>query len=71
MLFSDWSLFFSGGQRKPCQDGWEHFQSSCYLINKADGDKQKTWAEAQANCKRKNSDLAVLADEEEKVMRTL
>ncbi|XP_062279168.1 C-type lectin domain family 10 member A [Scomber scombrus] len=53
-------------QCKPCLDGWEHHQSSCYVINDPDTAGQKTWEEAQQNCRGKNSDLAVIVNEDEK-----
>lgn len=51
-----------------CQDGWLSSQSSCYAINNPHDSDQKTWEEAQADCRRKNSDLVVVADETEKVI---
>ncbi|XP_037640156.1 C-type lectin domain family 4 member G-like isoform X2 [Sebastes umbrosus] len=53
-------------QCKPCQDGWQHFQVSCYLINNPDLPKWKTWEEAQEHCRGKNSDLVVIDDDAEK-----
>ncbi|XP_053183649.1 C-type lectin domain family 4 member G-like [Scomber japonicus] len=53
-------------QCKPCLDGWLHHQSSCYVIHNADPADQKTWEEAQENCRGKNSDLAVIVNEDEK-----
>ncbi|XP_037640160.1 C-type lectin domain family 12 member B-like [Sebastes umbrosus] len=56
-------------QCKPCQDGWQHFQVSCYLINNLDLPKWKTWEEARENCRGKNSDLVVIDNAAEKVMK--
>ncbi|XP_062279042.1 C-type lectin domain family 4 member G-like [Scomber scombrus] len=53
-------------QCKPCLDGWMHHQSSCYAINTPDTAGQKTWEEAQENCRGKNSDLAVIVNVDEK-----
>lgn len=73
MQFIGWclSLFFSARQCKPCQADWIPFKSSCYAINNAESVHQKTWHEAQTNCKEKISDLVVVIDEAEKVMRKL
>nr|XP_046256421.1 C-type lectin domain family 10 member A isoform X2 [Scatophagus argus] len=49
-----------------CQSGWTSFQSSCYAINNAKLNNQKTWAEAQANCRQKVSHLAVISNNTEK-----
>ncbi|XP_053183658.1 CD209 antigen-like protein A [Scomber japonicus] len=53
-------------QCKPCLDGWLHHQSSCYVIHNVDTADQKTWEEAQDDCRGKNSDLAVIVNEDEK-----
>ncbi|KAM8735303.1 uncharacterized protein AB9X84_023786 isoform 1-T1 [Acanthopagrus schlegelii] len=53
-------------QCKSCQAGWLQYESSCYAINDAIGTKQKTWAGAQADCKEKISDLAVINNAKEK-----
>ncbi|XP_053183639.1 C-type lectin domain family 10 member A-like [Scomber japonicus] len=53
-------------QCEPCLDGWLHNQSSCYVIYNADTADQKTWEEARQNCTAKNSDLAVIVNEDEK-----
>ncbi|XP_051263155.1 CD209 antigen-like protein E isoform X10 [Dicentrarchus labrax] len=53
-------------QCKRCQNGWENFQSGCYVFHNAEPDKQITWDEARENCKGKSSDLVVITDEEEK-----
>lgn len=53
-----------------CQDGWLPFQSDCYAINNPEAPKQqKTWEGAQDDCIGKISDLAVVNNETEKVMR--
>uniref|UniRef100_A0A669EUB2 C-type lectin domain-containing protein n=1 Tax=Oreochromis niloticus TaxID=8128 RepID=A0A669EUB2_ORENI len=54
---------------KACQEGWLPFESSCYAINDAKPHEQKTWEEARKNCKGKISDLAVVINAAEKVMR--
>ncbi|XP_053183659.1 C-type lectin lectoxin-Phi1-like [Scomber japonicus] len=53
-------------QCKPCLDGWLYHQSSCYVIHNVDTADQKTWEEARQNCRGKNSDLAVIVNEDEK-----
>ncbi|KAM8735300.1 uncharacterized protein AB9X84_023785 isoform 2-T2 [Acanthopagrus schlegelii] len=53
-------------QCESCQVGWRHDESSCYAINDAIGTQQKTWAGAQADCKGKISDLAVINNAKEK-----
>ncbi|XP_056237327.1 asialoglycoprotein receptor 1-like [Seriola aureovittata] len=50
----------------PCQDGWLNNTSSCYAINNAVQNEQKTWKEARENCRGKASDLVVVVDEKEK-----
>ena len=54
-----------------CLAGWVHHQSNCYEFNDPDTAGQKTWEEARENCRGKNSDLAVIVNEDEKVMRKL
>lgn len=55
---------------KICQTGWLPFQSGCYAINNPEAPKQqKTWEGAQDDCIGKISDLAVVNNETEKVMR--
>ncbi|XP_014834767.1 PREDICTED: C-type lectin domain family 10 member A-like isoform X2 [Poecilia mexicana] len=49
-----------------CQKGWTHSQSSCYAVNDAELKDQKTWEEAQEDCRGKSSDLTVVGNEEEK-----
>ena len=61
----------SDRQCKPCLKDWLHHQSSWYVINNPDTAGQKTWEEAQDDCRAKNSDLAVIVNEDEKVMRKL
>ncbi|XP_067456583.1 NKG2-A/NKG2-B type II integral membrane protein-like [Thunnus thynnus] len=53
-------------QCKACERGWLHYQSSCYLINNPPPPEQRTWEEAQENCRGRNSDLAVIVNEDEK-----
>ncbi|KAM4568844.1 C-type lectin domain family 9 member A-like isoform 2-T2 [Fundulus diaphanus] len=49
-----------------CQKGWLLSQSSCYVVVNAEPQNQKTWREAQENCRGLISDLTVVGDEEEK-----
>ncbi|XP_049438756.1 CD209 antigen-like protein E isoform X19 [Epinephelus fuscoguttatus] len=51
---------------KACQKNWEHKELSCYIIHNAIRPERITWKEALENCRGKNSDLAVIHDEEEK-----
>ncbi|KAI3361466.1 hypothetical protein L3Q82_012953, partial [Scortum barcoo] len=53
-------------QCKPCQKGWNIFQSSCFAFNNPNYPDQKTWEEARENCRGKSSDLAVIVNEAEK-----
>ncbi|XP_053183650.1 C-type lectin domain family 4 member G-like [Scomber japonicus] len=53
-------------QCKPCQNGWLHHQSNCYVIHNADPADQKTWEIAREICRAKKSDLAVIVNEDEK-----
>ncbi|XP_044214788.1 asialoglycoprotein receptor 1-like [Thunnus albacares] len=53
-------------QCKACERGWLDYQSSCYLINNPPPPEQRTWEEAQDNCRGRNSDLAVIVNEDEK-----
>ncbi|KAK0131026.1 RNA-directed DNA polymerase from mobile element jockey [Merluccius polli] len=54
---------------RPCEDGWIHNRSSCYVIfdheNKLE---RKTWSEARDACRRRNADLVVINDEEEQAL---
>ncbi|XP_070822076.1 C-type lectin domain family 4 member M-like [Chaetodon trifascialis] len=50
-------------QSERCPMGWMFFQSSCYDIHYVEW---RSWDEAQTSCKRQNSDLVVVVDEEEK-----
>uniref|UniRef100_A0A3Q3J5S3 C-type lectin domain-containing protein n=1 Tax=Monopterus albus TaxID=43700 RepID=A0A3Q3J5S3_MONAL len=54
-----------------CQKGWNLFQSSCYAFNDAESPNQKTWEEARENCTGKISDLAVIDNDTEKVMKKI
>uniref|UniRef100_A0A3Q2SUU3 C-type lectin domain family 4 member G-like n=1 Tax=Fundulus heteroclitus TaxID=8078 RepID=A0A3Q2SUU3_FUNHE len=47
-----------------CQTGWQHSQSSCYAVNYAEPQDQKTWEEAREDCRGKSSDLTVVSNEE-------
>ncbi|XP_047218161.1 CD209 antigen-like protein E [Girardinichthys multiradiatus] len=49
-----------------CQKGWLQSQSSCYLVNDAEPQHQRTWEEARENCRGKSSDLTVVGNEAEK-----
>ncbi|KAJ4921276.1 hypothetical protein JOQ06_026220 [Pogonophryne albipinna] len=49
-----------------CQKGWLLTEPSCSAIIIAETANQKTWEEAQEDCKGRNSDLAVVRDSEEK-----
>uniref|UniRef100_A0A3Q2P579 C-type lectin domain-containing protein n=1 Tax=Fundulus heteroclitus TaxID=8078 RepID=A0A3Q2P579_FUNHE len=42
-----------------CQKGWTHSQSSCYSVNNAKPEDQKTWKEAREDCRGKSSHLTV------------
>ncbi|XP_036931001.1 C-type lectin domain family 4 member E-like isoform X3 [Acanthopagrus latus] len=53
-------------QCKSCQAGWRHDESRCYVIIDERPPEQKTWAGAQAVCKEKISDLAVINNATEK-----
>ncbi|XP_051263149.1 asialoglycoprotein receptor 1 isoform X4 [Dicentrarchus labrax] len=53
-------------QCKRCQNGWENFQSGCYVFHNAEPAGQKPWDEAREDCKGKSSDLVVITDEQEK-----
>ncbi|XP_049903840.1 asialoglycoprotein receptor 1 [Epinephelus moara] len=46
-----------------CPVGWIHRQPSCYAINYTEWN---TWEEAQKNCRRKGSELAVVYDQQER-----
>uniref|UniRef100_UPI0037E7C841 C-type lectin domain family 10 member A-like n=1 Tax=Semicossyphus pulcher TaxID=241346 RepID=UPI0037E7C841 len=59
-----------GTQCKPCQGGWETFQSSCYAVNDVPEAEQRTWREARKNCKEKISDLPVIGSREEKCVES-
>ncbi|XP_036930609.1 asialoglycoprotein receptor 1-like isoform X1 [Acanthopagrus latus] len=50
----------------PCQVGWSQEKSSCYTASLSLPDYQKTWDEAQADCKEKISNLAVINNDREK-----
>ncbi|XP_027143132.1 C-type lectin domain family 10 member A [Larimichthys crocea] len=56
------------GQRKckPCLDQWTAKPPNCYAVNNAEPPNRKTWESAKEDCKEKNSDLAVIANEQEK-----
>ncbi|XP_033496887.2 CD209 antigen-like protein 2 [Epinephelus lanceolatus] len=51
---------------KACQVGWEHKESSCYVIHNGERPEWMTWEEALENCRGKGSDLAVIHDDKEK-----
>ncbi|XP_031175336.2 C-type lectin domain family 12 member B-like [Sander lucioperca] len=58
-------------QCQACQKGWRLFKSSCYLFYDADPPDQKTWEEAREDCRERSSDLAVVDDGYDEVMRKL
>uniref|UniRef100_A0A8C9ZF68 C-type lectin domain-containing protein n=1 Tax=Sander lucioperca TaxID=283035 RepID=A0A8C9ZF68_SANLU len=58
-------------QCKGCQNGWILSGSNCYVYHNAKPADQKTWEEAREDCRGKSSDLVVVHNEEEKVMRKL
>uniref|UniRef100_A0A3P8T5X1 C-type lectin domain-containing protein n=1 Tax=Amphiprion percula TaxID=161767 RepID=A0A3P8T5X1_AMPPE len=60
-------LFLSERQTEPCQAGWLHFQSKCYLICSRDSPDQKTWQAARDDCREKDADLVVIQSPEEQV----
>ena len=53
---------------KPCQKGWTESNSSCHRSNDTD---EKTWKEAQQACSEENSYLAIILNEDDRVMRKL
>ncbi|XP_036931004.1 asialoglycoprotein receptor 1-like isoform X2 [Acanthopagrus latus] len=53
-------------QCKSCQAGWLQDESSCYMIINERPPNQKTWTGAQAVCKGKISELAVINNAKEK-----
>uniref|UniRef100_UPI0009B35209 C-type lectin domain family 12 member B-like n=1 Tax=Monopterus albus TaxID=43700 RepID=UPI0009B35209 len=61
----------NGRKCNACQKGWELFQSSCYTFNDAEPPNQKTWEEAREDCRGKISDLAVIDNDTEKVMKKM
>ena len=57
----------SDRQCSPCQMGWLPNANNCYVYHNAQPADRKTWEEARENCRGKNSDLAVVHTEAEKV----
>ncbi|XP_054902977.1 C-type lectin domain family 12 member B-like isoform X2 [Poeciliopsis prolifica] len=55
-----------GRKCEPCQKGWDPFSSSCYAYNDEPRATQRTWEEAQQDCKGKVSHLVVVHSQEEK-----
>ncbi|TKS82624.1 C-type lectin domain family 10 member A MMGL [Collichthys lucidus] len=51
---------------KSCLDGWTSMPPNCYAVNDAPPNNQRTWDSAREDCKGKNSDLAVIANDQEK-----
>lgn len=60
--------FLSDRECKACQKDWQHFQSSCYAVINCDGPNQRTWEEAENNCRGQNAHLVVIESPEEQVM---
>uniref|UniRef100_A0A3Q1FXW3 C-type lectin domain-containing protein n=1 Tax=Acanthochromis polyacanthus TaxID=80966 RepID=A0A3Q1FXW3_9TELE len=60
-------LFLSERHTEPCQAGWLHFQSKCYLICSRDSPDQKTWQAAQDDCREKDADLVAIQSPAEQV----
>ncbi|XP_026172415.1 asialoglycoprotein receptor 1-like [Mastacembelus armatus] len=56
----------NGRQCRPCQEGWDQSQSSCFAINNPGRPDLKTWEEAREHCRGKVSDLAVAVNEAER-----
>ncbi|XP_068586012.1 C-type lectin domain family 4 member A-like isoform X1 [Cebidichthys violaceus] len=56
----------NGRRCKACQYGWKLNKSSCYLIHNVNSSDQITWKEARENCSRKNAELAVVQNQQEK-----
>lgn len=56
----------AGRKCEPCQNGWRHFQSSCYAFNNAKGSYQRSFDEAQQDCHGKVSLLIVVNSQQEK-----
>ncbi|XP_017164810.1 C-type lectin domain family 12 member B-like [Poecilia reticulata] len=54
-----------------CQDGWKDHMSSCYAYVDYKPPNQRTWEEARDDCRRKNSDLTVMSNQDEKVIEEL
>ncbi|XP_037640153.1 asialoglycoprotein receptor 1-like isoform X2 [Sebastes umbrosus] len=49
-----------------CQDDWKTNKLSCYAVNNPGSSNGRTWEEAREDCKGKNSDFAVIDDQNEK-----
>ncbi|XP_034058920.1 C-type lectin domain family 12 member B-like [Gymnodraco acuticeps] len=56
---------------QPCQKGWSLTQPSCYAYINDQYPHQKTWEEAQGDCRGRNSDLAVAYNSDEKRLLTV
>ncbi|XP_040899634.1 asialoglycoprotein receptor 1-like isoform X3 [Toxotes jaculatrix] len=56
----------TGRQCKACQYGWLEEKSRCYAINDPEPPGQRNWEGAREDCRGKNSDLAVVVNEQEK-----
>uniref|UniRef100_A0A667WRQ8 C-type lectin domain-containing protein n=1 Tax=Myripristis murdjan TaxID=586833 RepID=A0A667WRQ8_9TELE len=51
---------------KPCLEGWELFQSSCYFFTKQNfSSLWKNWTESQQHCREYKAHLVVIGSEEE------
>ncbi|XP_068585932.1 killer cell lectin-like receptor subfamily G member 1 [Cebidichthys violaceus] len=56
----------TGRRCQPCQNGWNYFQSSCYVMLHPDPPDWKNWEEARENCRGRNSDLVFIDNAAEK-----
>ncbi|KAG7283395.1 hypothetical protein CRUP_000921 [Coryphaenoides rupestris] len=50
---------------RPCEDGWIHDGSSCYVIQHRVWGERNTWAQARDDCRRRKADLVVIDNEKE------
>ena len=52
-----------------CEKGWLNITHRCYAVNNAKSDKRRSWEGAREDCRGKGSDLVVVADDHEKVIK--